>query len=185
MLLIKSLHRSDEYSLAPDGLLIRYILQEMANPRIRPLLHFYPEDTGGRHLTEARQAERWLKEVPNDMLTPMLRCGTRDFYVHEPAMLRSGQVCMPVRWFSRLEAGVRVWYAKCWAMDVVTTDSSQGWRVFERVDHEIRADHLLKTFTELRADAAHYNLPDPCKIIGECAPYSKCTYAKADHVTSI
>lgn len=143
----------------------------MANPRIRPLLHFYPEDTRGRHLTEARQAERWLHEVPNNMLTPMLRLGARDFYIYEPVMLRDGGVCMPVRWFSRMEAGSHVWYAKCWSMQAVTTDVAQGWRVFERTDYEVPVAHMLKTFPELRADAAYHGIPDPCTIIGKSEFY--------------
>ncbi|KIK49825.1 hypothetical protein GYMLUDRAFT_253531 [Collybiopsis luxurians FD-317 M1] len=46
------------------------IAQEMANPKVRPKLHFYPEDSGN-FLSEARQAERWLKEAPDNLLTPM------------------------------------------------------------------------------------------------------------------
>ena len=103
----------------------------MANPRVRPHLHFYPEDTGGHILGEARQAAKWLTETPHELLTPMLRLGERDFYIHEPAMLGDGRVCMPVRWFNRVvrDGAERVWYAKCWRMEVVEDASRNGWRV--------------------------------------------------------
>ncbi|KAK6985105.1 hypothetical protein R3P38DRAFT_2805837 [Favolaschia claudopus] len=39
--------------------LAQMIAQEMANPRVRPHLHFYPEDSGTK-LSEARQAQRLL-----------------------------------------------------------------------------------------------------------------------------
>ncbi|KAI0723525.1 hypothetical protein C8Q76DRAFT_614464 [Earliella scabrosa] len=145
------------------------LAQEMANPRVRPHLHFYPEDTRGQVLGEARQASKWLKEMPNELLTPMLRLGDRDFYIHEPAMRNDGQVCMPVRWFNRLEGasgGDRVWYAKCWRMEVVRTEAREGWRVIMD-EGEIRADELLKTFPELQADTVsrRYDLPSPSDIL--------------------
>ncbi|KAF8509719.1 hypothetical protein JB92DRAFT_2591643, partial [Gautieria morchelliformis] len=60
--------------------------QEMANPRVRPWLHFFPEDSG-QHLSEARQGQRWLNDVDGTQLTPMVRVGLRDFYVWEPTLL--------------------------------------------------------------------------------------------------
>ncbi|KAJ3769489.1 hypothetical protein FB446DRAFT_621971, partial [Lentinula raphanica] len=65
------------------------IAQEMSNPQVRPKLHFYPEDSG-KYLSEAHQAERWLNEAPDNLLTPMARIDKRDFYIYEPAMLVDG-----------------------------------------------------------------------------------------------
>ncbi|KAG1813074.1 hypothetical protein DFJ58DRAFT_720359 [Suillus subalutaceus] len=48
------------------------IQQEMMNPRVRPLLHFYPEDTG---------------ELDPELLTPVVRLHNQDFFVFEPALL--------------------------------------------------------------------------------------------------
>ncbi|KAF9808715.1 hypothetical protein IEO21_07777 [Rhodonia placenta] len=70
--------------------LAQIIAQEMANPRVRPHLHFYPEDRGERPLAEARQAARWLHEMPNELLTPMARVRNQDYYIYEPAMLVNG-----------------------------------------------------------------------------------------------
>ncbi|KAI0751777.1 hypothetical protein C8Q80DRAFT_1099078 [Daedaleopsis nitida] len=142
------------------------LAQEVANPRVRPFLHFYPEDTGGRVLGEARQGAQWLKEAPNETLTPMLRYGSHDYYVHEPVMLHDGSVCMPVRWFSRVMLnGEQSWYAKGWRMEVVTVDSRRGWRVIQDNEFEIRADMILKGFEELKQDASHYRLPEPSCIL--------------------
>lgn len=141
--------------------------QEMANPRVRPHLHFYPEETDGRHLSEARQAARWLHEVPDEFLTPMVRLGSQDFYVHEPTMLRTGAVCMPVQWFNRVEGGDRVWYANCWKMETVNTDTGVSWRVIQDNDYQVRASEFFKTFPELMSDMARYGLPSPSRISGE------------------
>ena len=43
----------------------------MANPEVCPKLHVYPEDSGPM-LSEAHQAEQWLKEMLPDELTPMI-----------------------------------------------------------------------------------------------------------------
>ncbi|EED83857.1 predicted protein [Postia placenta Mad-698-R] len=72
--------------------LTQIIAQEMANPRVRPHLHFYPEDHGERPLAEARQAARWLHEMPNELLTPMARVRNQDYYIYEPAMLVNGVI---------------------------------------------------------------------------------------------
>ncbi|KAH9948702.1 hypothetical protein B0H21DRAFT_890351 [Amylocystis lapponica] len=123
--------------------LAQILAQEMANPKVRPHLHFYPEDTRGASLSEARQAARWLEEIPDHLITPMARIGLQDFYIHEPAMLRSGVPCMPVRWFTRVEGGQQVLFAKCWKLE----------------------DEFLKTFPELQQDAKYYGIPDPACII--------------------
>jgi hypothetical protein len=98
----------------------------MANPRVRPHLSFYPEDSGPK-LSEARQGQRWLKELPDEQTTPMLRISGHDYYIYEPAMLDSdaGEFCIPIRWFAR---GEQFW-AKCWRMMPVSTDKGSGWRV--------------------------------------------------------
>ncbi|KAK7032978.1 hypothetical protein R3P38DRAFT_3313080 [Favolaschia claudopus] len=106
--------------------LAQIIAQEMANPRVRPHLHFYPEDSGQK-LSEARQGQRWLNEIPDEQTTPMVRISGNDYYIYEPAMLDSGsaECCIPIRWFSR---GGQ-FFAKCWQMAPVSTDTHSGWHV--------------------------------------------------------
>ncbi|KAJ6459108.1 hypothetical protein C8R47DRAFT_1059420 [Mycena vitilis] len=135
----------------------------MANPRVRPHLHFYPEDTGPK-LCEARQGERWLKELPDEQTTPMVRIASHDYYIYEPAMLDSDvlEFCIPTRWFVR---GGQM-FAKCWKMSPVSTDEGSGWRVFKSEDYEVSADRFLKDFIRFQADAAHYQVPHPSRILG-------------------
>ncbi|KAL0578323.1 hypothetical protein V5O48_003670 [Marasmius crinis-equi] len=76
------------------------IAQEMANPRVRRDLHFYPEDSSPS-LSEAWQADRWLKELDSQLTTPMIRIFNQDFYLQEPARLRDGRLVIPIRWFMR------------------------------------------------------------------------------------
>ncbi|KAK7007081.1 hypothetical protein R3P38DRAFT_3325555 [Favolaschia claudopus] len=103
--------------------LAQIISQEMANPRVRPHLHFYPEDSGEK-LSEARQGERWLHEIPDEQTTPMVRISTHDYYIYEPAMLDSaaGEFC--------------IFFAKCWRMVPISTDAVCGWHVCDPKTNE-------------------------------------------------
>jgi hypothetical protein len=66
----------------------------MENPKVRPHLKFYPEDSQ-RGVSEARQAHRWLHEMADNEITPIARLGRQDYYIHEPAMLRDVVCCIP------------------------------------------------------------------------------------------
>ncbi|KAI0639900.1 hypothetical protein C8Q77DRAFT_1045284 [Trametes polyzona] len=145
---------------------LNQIIAQMANPRVRPHLSFYPENTDGKHLSEARQAVHWLDEVPDEFLTPMIRIGAKDYYVHEPFMDTDGRVRMPMWWFTRVKSGVHVLYAKCWEMVPVSSDVGAGWRVIETPGLEVPADRLLKNFPDLCTAAPLYQLPPPTIIFG-------------------
>jgi len=133
----------------------------MANPKVRPHLKFYPEDSQKR-LSEARQARRWLHEVADDEITPMARLGEQDYYIHEPAMLRNGECCVPVRWFTIGD----VLSAKCWKMTVVSSDIGRGWRITQCDDYSVTHTQFLKNFPELCNDHSRYGLPHPSQILG-------------------
>ncbi|KAJ3792065.1 hypothetical protein GGU11DRAFT_750597 [Lentinula aff. detonsa] len=140
--------------------LAQMIAQEMSNPQVRPKLHFYPEDSSP-HLSQARQAQRWLHEAPNELLTPMARIDKCDFYIYEPAMLMNGTCCIPVRWFSHRN----ILYARCWGMEPVVSDSRSGWRVITS-ESELAATQFLKNFEELKADSEPlYKLPHPSHLL--------------------
>ena len=134
----------------------------MANPNVRPKMTFYPEDAGD-NLDEAHQGSRWLHEMDDDQLTPMIRLGTADYYIHEPAMLRDGSFCMPVRWFTRKGQML----AKAWELDVISLPDGDVWRVTKCANYEIPAGELLKNFVELGKDAGVvYSVPHPSRIAG-------------------
>jgi len=139
----------------------------MANPKVRPHIVFYPEDSG-KEISEARQAHRWLHEAPDEQLTPMARFGNQDYYIHEPAMLRNGTCCIPVRWFT---VGA-ILFAKCWKMDAISTDIGEGWRVIQCDNFTVSQAEFLKTFPELIQDANLYGLPNPSKILGITCRFS-------------
>lgn len=133
----------------------------MSNPKVRPHLEFYPEDTGPA-LSEARQGWRWLHEIDADQTTPMARIGIQDYFIYEPAMLTDGTCCVPVRWFMRN----KVLFAKCWELDPITTDTGRAWRVIKRDTYKVSQDKFLKNFPDLQADAHMYSLPDPTQLKG-------------------
>ncbi|TRM70314.1 hypothetical protein BD626DRAFT_448805 [Schizophyllum amplum] len=156
--------------------LAQIIAQEMANPKVRPHLSFYPEDSGAK-LSEARQADRWLRELPSELTTPVARIDGHDYFILEPAMLQSGDCCMPIRWFTRLDPSSKkqVMYARCLRMSVVNSDNATAsWRVIDDggVVHSER--EFLKNFPRLQADATHlYGLPHPSLISGLYDPVTK------------
>ncbi|KAJ7502333.1 hypothetical protein B0H11DRAFT_1712900, partial [Mycena galericulata] len=140
--------------------LAQIIAQEMANPRVRPHLSFNPEDSGPE-LNEARQGQRWLKEIPDEQTTPMLRIFGHDYYIYEPAMLDDQECCIPTRWF--VHGGK--YFAKCWKMLVVSSDKGSAWRVLKFEDYEVAAERFLKDFIDFQNDANRYNIPHPSYII--------------------
>ncbi|KAK6969309.1 hypothetical protein R3P38DRAFT_2588312, partial [Favolaschia claudopus] len=124
--------------------LAQIIAQEMSNPKVRPHLQFYPEDSG-KVLEEASQGKRWLDEIPSEKTTPMARIGKQDYFIYETAMLRNGTVCMPFRWFMR--GGIV--FAKCWEMTVVDSDTGRYWRVLKH-ESEVSQSELMKNLPDLQ-----------------------------------
>ncbi|KAJ7929641.1 hypothetical protein B0H13DRAFT_2228460 [Mycena leptocephala] len=137
--------------------LAQIIAQEMANPR----------DSGPK-LSEARQGQRWLNELPPEQTTPMLRISGQDYYIYEPAMLDSEEpeFCIPIRWFVRGEE----FFAKCWKMTIVSSDKGAGWRVLKSDNYEVPAHRFLKNLIQFQADATLYNVPHPSHIIDVLDP---------------
>lgn len=102
--------------------------------------------------------------MDNEQLTPMARLaadGRQDYYIHKPAMLRNGTCCIPVRWFKKDNQ----LFAKCWKMDIVSSDMEQGWRIVKSDDFTVPHTQFLKTFPQFCDDASQYGLPHPSKIL--------------------
>lgn len=133
----------------------------MANPRVRPHMQFYPEDAG-KKLNEAWQARHWLKDMDADRLTPMTRLHHQDYFVFEPALLTSGRVCMPTRWFTR----GNVLHARAWALQPVVRDLCCGWRVEEFEEFEVPETEFLVSFKNWNASGATSDLPPATEIFG-------------------
>ncbi|PBK90657.1 hypothetical protein ARMGADRAFT_866159, partial [Armillaria gallica] len=142
--------------------LSQIIAQEMANPRVRPNLHFYPEQSG-QHLSEACQATRWLEEIPDDLASPMARLGGDDYYVFEPAMLyqHKESYCILRRWYT-IE-GSKQMYAKCWKL-IPLLDGS-GWTV-SKSEFVAREDQFLANFPRFTQEFRAFKVPDPRNIVG-------------------
>ncbi|KIY43177.1 hypothetical protein FISHEDRAFT_78686 [Fistulina hepatica ATCC 64428] len=151
------------------------IAQEMVNPRVHPHLHFYPEDSG-IHLSEARQAERWLHEMDNDALTPVAEMNGQRFFVYELAKLTSGEFCMPVRWFTRHVGEDMQLFAKCWwVVDAAHPYSGETrWVVCKDKDWEVPLSQFMFDWHNLCerfnvADAGVTVPADPQMIYGKFA----------------
>ncbi|KIY48737.1 hypothetical protein FISHEDRAFT_42751, partial [Fistulina hepatica ATCC 64428] len=145
------------------------IAQEMSNPRVRPYLHFYPEDAGV-HLSEARQADRWLRELDNDALTPMAELHGHRFFTYELAKLTSGEFCMPVRWFTRRIGSEMQLFAKCWRPISTSSHMGQtGWIVYEDdwevplADFMFDWKRLCERFEDRDAGATPWTFSNPAE----------------------
>jgi hypothetical protein len=136
--------------------------QEICNPKVRPNIHFYPEDTGKR-LGEGRQAERWLKELRPEETTPMIRVREHDYYIYEPALLKDCSMCIPERWFTR----DGTFFARAWKMENRIIEGVSGWVVRKDVDLEVSEHQLAKNFTSLEKEFEHYEVPHPSLIHGK------------------
>ncbi|KAJ3916301.1 hypothetical protein F5877DRAFT_91854 [Lentinula edodes] len=75
------------------------IRQEMGNPKIRPHIRHYPEDSG-QHVEHAWQADAWRTLDP-DLSSPMVRVGGQDFFIHELAKLDDGTYVILFHWLTR------------------------------------------------------------------------------------
>ncbi|KAJ6451414.1 hypothetical protein C8R45DRAFT_848443 [Mycena sanguinolenta] len=119
--------------------------QHFANPLVAPHLHLYPERTDG-YVAETWQAERWPEFGP-EMLTPMYARGERHFYINEVAELDTGELVLPVEWFTvEIEAVSKFQImARC----LTEAFSQDGWRVNAQMRHKVLASRLKRNYTEL------------------------------------
>ena len=123
------------------------IWQLLANPRMRPMLRFYPEDAGSI-LEEPAQAERWLHEVDPHLLTPMYHNPHThlDFYIFEPTQQCDGGLCIPFRFFVRHQ----ILYARVWPLVVGSgSDGRLCWIVEHGHEYEYPAEDFLHTAVQL------------------------------------
>ncbi|EIW74161.1 hypothetical protein CONPUDRAFT_170321, partial [Coniophora puteana RWD-64-598 SS2] len=98
------------------------IAKDIANPITRRDMVFYPEDAGER-MGEVWHGRKMLRDIPNHLLTPMIRSNGRIYYVNELVACTGDEYFLPTRWFTR-EGG-----AEMWAMGhEVTKSVSEGNR---------------------------------------------------------
>jgi hypothetical protein len=135
-------------------------MQEMANPHVRPYLHFYPEDSG-KTINEYWQAKHWREEVDAERLTPMAEIQNQHFFTFEPCLLNDGSVCMPVRWFHR--AGALV--AKAWTLYQIPSNGG-AWVVEEYSEIEVPQERFLVSFGEWDTSFYAQSLPHAKNIFG-------------------
>lgn len=135
----------------------------MANPLIRPYLHFLPE-ARPNHLSEARHAKRWLEEVDDSHLTPMVRSATakQDFFIHEPTMLQTNEVCLPLRFFT--SGGIV--FAKTYRMLKADQHGEKGWIVDMSSHLSVPISQFAIALPRLLSSHERLGIPDPTKIFG-------------------
>jgi hypothetical protein len=127
----------------------------MANPRVRPHLQFLPENSGSRRHA-AWQSDRWLHEMHPGMLTPMVRHLGHDYYIHEVALLKNGQFCVPIRWFTH--AG-KTWGCG-WVLCKHRNDvNNLSWIVEKFNEVTFDVDQLEMCAKELQGQEHYFDAP--------------------------
>ncbi|KAK1235606.1 hypothetical protein PQX77_001159 [Marasmius sp. AFHP31] len=135
------------------------LAQEMANPNVRPALSTLPEDSSKR-VSEAWHGQRWAEEIPDDVAPPMIRLGSKDYYIFEPTVIwnhPSAEYCIPFRWFTR----GRDVFARCYNLYA----SADGWIVLPEV-LEVHESQLLMNFEDFCRNYPRDNVPVPRTILG-------------------
>ena len=144
--------------------LLSLIAQEMANPNVRPHLHFFPE-TPGNQFSGAYHARQWFYELDPSLSTPMIRHNNQDYYIFEITLLSSNNYCIPVRWFiQNNEICAHAWHI--YATQSPFGDNSWGWIVhtYDRVT--IKASSLAASFPYLCESYNQQQIPNPKFIYG-------------------
>ena len=135
----------------------------MANPQVRPHLHFYPEDSGVV-VNEYYQAAHWRTEVAPSKLTPMAVIDGQQYYLYEPCLLRDRSACVPVRWFMRKDQ----LFATAWVLRAVTGQHEDHWVAEEYNVVEASHANLLLPLSAWDSTPATAGMPRPTQIIGKC-----------------
>jgi hypothetical protein len=142
-------------------------MQEWATPQVRPLVRVYPEDGQG-YMRDTCHGHKWLKRMPPDCLSPMIRLHDQDFFIFETTRLKDGRVVMPTRWFTRrVSPDNSPMMGTAWSMEQrVAMDGKLGWVVLGYVETTFATTDLLwalPRFSDLHKPA---NLVSPHAILG-------------------
>ncbi|EAU92084.2 hypothetical protein CC1G_09605 [Coprinopsis cinerea okayama7 len=104
----------------------KLIALDWANPMVRNQFSLYPEVDRSLPVSEMWQAEKWLKEVPVDELSPMWYDGSvqerKHFYIKEITERRDGSFVLPIRWVT-IRSAV---HAECYVLSYSQEASFQG-----------------------------------------------------------
>lgn len=136
----------------------------MANPRVRPHLHFYPEDAG-KTVNEYWHARHWHEVADPSLVTPMAVVNNAHFFVYEPTVLANGHVVIPYRWFLR-DGSIA---ARAWPLRAVKHRSDVGWIVEEFKTVTVFQRELSIPFGSWGLDQPYY-LPSAKCIFGTFTP---------------
>lgn len=133
----------------------------MANPRVRPYLHFYPEDAG-KTVNEYWHASHWHEVADPSLVTPMVVINNTHFFVYEPTVLANGHVVIPYRWF--LCGGSIA--ARAWPLRAVKRGNDVGWIVEEFKTVIVSQGEFFVSFGSWGAGQLPRPLPSPKSIFG-------------------
>ncbi|KAF5371374.1 hypothetical protein D9615_009666 [Tricholomella constricta] len=155
---------------------------DWANPMVRKYLHVYPEISST--VSEMWHADKWLKEVDLDDLSPMWanweQAPHRHFYIKELAQLRNGDYVIPMRWViveGKEHAEVhRVHYSS--NTDVFTIVAGSEAASVRNEYELIPATELHWNFLDLEATGRSFNFAGIIPSWASCMPHPTRQLAK-------
>ncbi|KAJ7257590.1 hypothetical protein B0H12DRAFT_1232611 [Mycena haematopus] len=139
------------------------LAQHFSNPLVAPHLHLYPERTDG-YVAETWQAQRWPEFGPG-MLTPMYARGERHFYIDEVAELDTGELVLPLEWFTVRDRDTpqepALLYTEYHEIEV----DMEGWRVNKQTRHKVLASRLKRNYIEIVHERGQIHWLDEPRIM--------------------
>ncbi|KAF7974716.1 hypothetical protein HWV62_11375 [Athelia sp. TMB] len=118
------------------------IAKDISNPVTRANMTFYPEDLKGR-LGEVWHGTKMLEDVPDHILSPMVRHGCVDYYVDELVKCKDGSYFLPKRWV-RCDGSMH-------AVGHSVQDSAQGLVVFKDSRRRVNVDEFAQNIEQILA----------------------------------
>ncbi|KAL1658383.1 hypothetical protein GGF50DRAFT_67362 [Schizophyllum commune] len=140
------------------------LAHEWANPLVRPHITDYPVDPGDGPFDRAAHGARWYSEVDGNLSGPMVRFGSQDYFVYEPALLDKGNHPRPVmvtRWFLRK--------GSFWGRGhpLLIDTKMMSYAIDGSRCEEFPCSDLLLSYPVFAKLHAKYALPSPSVIQGE------------------
>ena len=135
----------------------------MANPQVRPHLHFYPKDAG-TSFSEYWHRRHWHDDTDPAVITLMEVINGVHFFVYGPCLLGDCCAGMPHGWFIHSNSIL----AHTWPLHLVRSVDKTGWVVEEYTTIIILENEFFILFSTW--DSSHFasGLPSAGYIFGMC-----------------
>ncbi|KAF8143985.1 hypothetical protein K438DRAFT_1910992 [Mycena galopus ATCC 62051] len=170
---------------------------DWANPLVRKFIQVYPEVT--ERISELNHADKWMKEVDLDDLSPMWAdwksAAYKHFYIKELAQLKNSEFVVPMKWiiFNKEEYAEvypvahlpLVSISEAQIIDLNVTCQMDQFVIHDDDLVRIRALDLKYNYLDLKESGVSLNFPDTSPEWARAMPNPVCKLANGRPVFSI